>query len=111
MLGATLVAANFPRVYIDPNRTLRDLIPSCWPNPGPPLEPGEKTRLGKGLIWRRMDKATPIYDRKLTLAEVRHRIQAYYEPYHAALSRAIGDTVALRRRLAPEPAFHAQRRL
>ena len=40
-----------------------------------------------------MDKATPIYDRKLTLAEVRHRIQAYYEPYHAALSRAIGDTV------------------
>ena len=34
-LGATLVAANFPRVYIDPNRTLRDLIPSCWPNPGP----------------------------------------------------------------------------
>ena len=34
-LGATLVAANFPRVYIDPNRTLRDRIPSCWPNPGP----------------------------------------------------------------------------
>jgi N-formylglutamate amidohydrolase len=36
-----------------------------------------------------MDKATPIYDRKLTLAEVRHRIQAYYQPYHAALSQAI----------------------
>jgi N-formylglutamate amidohydrolase len=36
-----------------------------------------------------MDRSTPIYDRKLTLAEVRHRIQAYYEPYHAALSQAI----------------------
>ena len=24
-LGATLIAANFPRVYIDPNRTLQDL--------------------------------------------------------------------------------------
>lgn len=73
---------------------LRDLDPELLAEPWPgPLEPGEKTRLGKGLIWRRMDKATPIYDRKLTLAEVRHRIQAYYEPYHAALSRAIGDTV------------------
>ena len=68
-------------MYIDPNRTLRDLDPELLAEPWPgPLEPGEKTRLGKGLIWRRMDKATPIYDRKLTLAEVRHRIQAYYEP-------------------------------
>ncbi len=40
-----------------------------------------------------MDKATPIYDRRLTLAEVRHRIQAYYQPYHAALSDAIQRTV------------------
>ena len=89
-LGATLVAANFPRVYIDPNRTLQDLDPELLAEPWPePLDPGEKTRLGKGLIWRRMDKATPIYDRKLTLAQVRHRIQAYYEPYHAALATAI----------------------
>lgn len=89
-LGATLIAAHFPRVYIDPNRTLRDLDPELLAEPWPePLDPGEKTRLGKGLIWRRMDKATPIYDRKLTLAEVRHRIQAYYEPYHAALAQAI----------------------
>ncbi len=93
-LGATLIAANFPRVYIDPNRTLRDLDPELLAEPWPePLEPGEKTRLGKGLIWRRMDKATPIYDRRLTLAEVRHRIQAYYQPYHAALSDAIQRTV------------------
>ena len=89
-LGATLIAANFPRVYIDPNRTLQDLDPELLAQPWPEaLDPGEKTRLGKGLIWRRMDKSTPIYDRKLTLAEVRHRIQAYYEPYHAALSQAI----------------------
>ncbi|KGD92165.1 N-formylglutamate amidohydrolase [Achromobacter sp. RTa] len=89
-LGATLIAANFPRVYIDPNRTLQDLDPELLAEPWPEaLDPGEKTRLGKGLIWRRMDKATPIYDRKLTLAEVRHRIQAYYQPYHAALSEAI----------------------
>ena len=32
-LGATLVAANFPRVYIDPNRTLRDLDPELLAEP------------------------------------------------------------------------------
>ena len=94
-LGATLIAAHFPRVYIDPNRTLQDLDPELLAEPWPhALSPGEKTRLGKGLIWRRMDKATPIYDRKLSLAEVRHRIQAYYEPYHAALARAISQAEA-----------------
>ena len=35
MLGATLVAANFPRVYIDPNRTLRDLDPELLAEPWP----------------------------------------------------------------------------
>lgn len=88
--GATLIAAQFPRVYIDPNRTLADLDPACldgeWPEP---LSPGEKTRLGKGLIWTRMDANTPIYQRKLAVDEVRSRIDNYYQPYHAALQAAI----------------------
>ncbi len=92
-VGGTLIAANFPRVYIDPNRTLDDLDPDlldgAWPEP---LAPGEKTRLGYGLIWRNMDAATPIYDRKLSLQEVRDRIDRYYRPYHQALSEAVEDT-------------------
>ncbi|AJG21465.1 N-formylglutamate amidohydrolase [Cupriavidus basilensis] len=92
-VGGTLIAANFPRVYIDPNRTLDDLDPDLldgtWPEP---LAPGEKTRLGYGLIWRKMDAATPIYDRKLSLQEVRDRIDTYYRPYHQALSEAVEDT-------------------
>src|SRR5690554_2666686 len=59
-VGATLIAACFPRTYIDPNRTLQDLDPDLiegeWPEP---LAPGEKTRLGKGLVWTRMDPRTP----------------------------------------------------
>lgn len=89
-VGATLLAANFPRVYIDPNRTLddldEDLLATPWPEP---LQPGPKTRLGFGLIWRNLDRETPIYDRKLTVDEVRARIDQYYRPYHAALSDAI----------------------
>jgi N-formylglutamate deformylase len=89
-VGATLLAANFPRVYIDPNRMLEDLDPDLLASPWPqPLEPGPKTRLGYGLVWRNVDKATPIYDRKLSVEEVQGRIDRYYKPYHAALAKSI----------------------
>ncbi|WP_019140256.1 N-formylglutamate amidohydrolase [Noviherbaspirillum massiliense] len=89
-VGATLLAANFPRVYIDPNRMLDDLDPELLASPWPlPLAPGPKTRLGYGLIWRNIDKATPIYERKLSVEEVQGRIDHCYKPYHAALAQAI----------------------
>ena len=89
-VGGTLLAATFPRVYIDPNRMLDDIDPELLDGPWPtPLAPGEKTRLGFGLIWRNMDAATPIYDRKLSVVEVQARIDGYYRPYHAALSAAV----------------------
>jgi N-formylglutamate deformylase len=90
--GATLIAATFPRTYIDPNRTLADLDPDtldgAWPEP---LAPGEKTRLGKGLVWTRIDAHTPIYERQLSVAEVQRRIDQYYRPYHQALSQAVQE--------------------
>ncbi|OVZ64267.1 N-formylglutamate amidohydrolase [Pigmentiphaga sp. NML080357] len=93
--GATLIAATFPRVYIDPNRTLADLDPELLASPWPePLAPSEKTRLGKGLVWSRMDAATPIYDRKLTVREVQRRIDTCYLPYHATLDSAVEERYA-----------------
>jgi len=89
-VGGTLIGATFPRVYIDPNRMLEDLDPELLDAPWPtPLSPGEKTRLGYGLIWRKLDAATPIYDRQLSVAEVQSRITRYYRPYHAALAEAV----------------------
>ena len=89
--GAVLVAALFPRCYIDPNRSSDDLDPDLLDGPWPePLEPSEKTvRLGSGLIWRTCYPDSPIYDRKLTVAEVRRRIDTFYKPYHAAVAEAI----------------------
>jgi len=88
--GATLIAAQFPRSYIDPNRELADLDPELLAEPWPePLAPGEKTRLGYGLIWRQIGKGLPIYDRKLSLAEVQARIANCWKPYHAALNQAV----------------------
>ncbi len=90
LVGATLLAAHFPRTYIDANRTLDDIDPEllagAWPEP---LAPGEKSRLGFGLIWRQMDATLPIYNRRLSVAEVQQRIARYYRPYHAALTDAI----------------------
>lgn len=91
-VGGTLIAANFPRTYIDPNRSLADLDPDMldgeWPEP---LEPGQKTRIGKGLIWSRMDAQTPVYDRRLSVAEVRRRINEFYLPYHHALEQVVRE--------------------
>ena len=92
-VGGTLLAAHFPRTYIDCNRTEDDLDPELLAQPWPtPLQPGEKTRLGFGLVWRNIGAGRPIYDRPLSVAEVRNRIDSYYRPYHAALSEAIEDS-------------------
>lgn len=92
-VGATLLAARFPRTYIDANRTLEDLDPELLSGPWPePLAPGEKTRLGFGLVWRNIRAGMPIYQGPLSPEAVRRRIDLYYKPYHAALSQAIEDT-------------------
>ena len=87
--GATFIAANFPRAYIDPNRLLADideaLLDAPWPGD---VAAGPKTRLGIGLIWRLLGDV-PVYQRKLSVAEVQQRIERCYRPYHAALDQAI----------------------
>jgi N-formylglutamate deformylase len=88
-LGATFIAASFPRAYIDPNRVLADIDPELLDAPWPgPVTPGAKTALGICLIWRRMGEV-PIYQRKLSVAELRARIERCYLPYHTALDDAI----------------------
>ena len=88
--GATLVAANFPRSYIDANRSLLDidaaLLDSPWPGP---INVTRKTEKGIGLVWRLLDTGEPIYSRKLTVAEVQARISNCYAPYHKAVRDAI----------------------
>jgi len=91
-VGATLLAAEFPRAYIDPNRDVEDIDPGMLAEPWPaPLSPSEKTRLGIGLIWREVRKngKWPIYARQLPVAEIQNRIATYHAPYHAAMREHI----------------------
>jgi len=90
--GAVLIAALFPRAYIDPNRGLADLdqrlLESPWPEP---LKPGDKSRMGHGLVWRICPPDYPMYDRRLSTIEVQQRIDSYWQPYHDALSDVMND--------------------
>jgi N-formylglutamate deformylase len=88
-LGATLIGAVFPRSYLDPNRAADDLdtmhIDGTWPTP---LSPSHRTRAGLGLVRRVARPGIPIYDRKLTAAEVMARVERCHAPYHRVLDEA-----------------------
>jgi N-formylglutamate deformylase len=85
-LGATLIGAVFPRSYLDANRAADDLDTALIDGPWPqPLTPSHKTRAGLGLVRRVARPGIPIYDRKLTVAEILARVERYHAPYHHVL--------------------------
>lgn len=93
--GATLVSAQFPRGYIDPNRAIDDVHPpalaDAWPHRA---QPTQKALLGVGLVFTRTPNGADIYTKALTSDALLHRIDQYYKPYHRALARALSDTRA-----------------
>ena len=98
-MGAAWVEALFPRSYIDVNRSTGEVDDSMLQSPWPgPMETDfttlAKVRMGKGLIWRCTDEGIPIYDRKLSVAEVRRRIDNCWTPYHKAVGTAIASARA-----------------
>lgn len=84
--GVPLLAALFPRTYLDANRHAGDvdldLLDEAWPHE---LRPSGKGSIGKSLVWRTLDEDRPIYDRRLSARAVRHRIDQYHRPYHRQL--------------------------
>jgi N-formylglutamate deformylase len=85
--GATLIAAVFPRSYLDVNRAADDLDPglftAAWPNH---MQLRPATRVG--LVRRYAQPGIPIYDRKLHPSDVLARIERYHTPYHRTLDEA-----------------------
>jgi len=85
-LGIPLLAAQFPRTYIDANRHAADidfeLLDAPWPHHH---QPSGKAAIGKALLWRTLDDGRSIYARRLTVEEVASRIARYHKPYHDTL--------------------------
>ncbi len=94
-LGAPLLEALFPRTYIDPNRAAGDidlsLLNAAWPYAEAPYlyAPSGKAKIGKALVWRTVEDATPIYAQLLNPEQVKRRIDHYLLPYQAALKKLI----------------------
>ncbi|HYM72128.1 MAG TPA: N-formylglutamate amidohydrolase [Stellaceae bacterium] len=95
-LGAPLLAARFPRAYLDVNREAYELDPTMfadalpdWVNVRSP-----RVRMGLGTIARVVASGEEIYGGKLCFAAAQERVETLYRPYHAALGRLIEETEA-----------------
>jgi N-formylglutamate deformylase len=90
--GSGLLYATFVNNWIDANRGEADIDPELllerWPKP---LEPTEKSsHLGMGLIHSKA-RGHRLYPDGLSVAEVQHRIENYWRPYHTKLAALLAE--------------------
>ena len=98
--GAPLVAACFPRVYLDPNRASDELDPHLIQGLSgvEVLSPSARTEAGLGIIPRLGAEGRSIYKSRLSLNEARSRVRALHKPYHDAVEAELataGDMFGL----------------
>lgn len=95
-LGAPLLAARFPRAYVDVNREPYELDPDLFDEPLPDYANSQSARVigGLGTIARVVADSEEIYRTKPTLAAAHERIEQLYKPFHAAIAELIDRTRA-----------------
>lgn len=95
-LGVPLLSALFPRVYVDVNRARLELDPAMFSDPLPPeaLTDTARVKSGLGTVPLVAGEGQYIYRDKLSFAEAERRLRLCYDPYHAALSGLIAETLA-----------------
>ncbi len=95
-LGAPMLAANFPRAYLDVNREPWELDPRMFAEPVPSFANIRSPRVagGLGTVPKLVGEGLDIYPGRLPLAEAVARIETIYKPYHEQLKRLVGRTHA-----------------
>ena len=95
LTGAATLVAHAPRAMLDLNRASDDLD---WSMLGEGRPTGQvhssanrRARSGLGLVPRRVSGVGEVWNASLSHAEVADRIAGIHEPYHRALSRALGE--------------------
>ena len=93
-LGASLIQALFPRVFVDVNRQPYELDPTMFSDPLPHYVITQNSRISAGLgtIARVVSNGERVYKNKLTFQEAEERINHFYRPYHDALQTLINNT-------------------
>jgi len=94
--GAPLIAATFPRAFIDANREAWELDPEMFQGPLPDYVNSNSPRVAAGLgtIARVVASGEDIYSGPLDFAFARAAIEGLYMPYHAALKGLIDEAAA-----------------
>ncbi len=93
-LGAPLMAARFPRAYLDLNREPYELDSRMFDGRLPPFANTRSMRVagGLGTIPRIVADGQEIYGSRLSVEEALHRIEWLYKPYHRTLRQLIRRT-------------------
>jgi N-formylglutamate amidohydrolase len=93
-LGAPLLAARFPRSYVDANREPYELDPGMFEGPLPRPLNHRTTRVaaGLGMIPRVAASGEAIYRNRVPSDEIERRLASCWRPYHAALSALVEQT-------------------
>lgn len=87
-LGAPMIAARFPRAYVDVNREPYELDPELFGSQLPSYANGQSIRVagGLGTIARIVADGEEIYHTPPSLPAALERIERLYRPFHADLS-------------------------
>lgn len=93
-LGAPMLAAEFPRAFLDVNREPYELDPRMFEGRLPPFANTRSMRVagGLGTIPRIVGDAHEIYFGRIPVEEGLARIDTLYRPYHAALRGLVTRT-------------------
>ena len=93
-LGIPLLAARFPRSFVDANREPYELDPGMFEGPLPRPLNHRTTRVaaGLGMIPRVAASGEAIYRGRVPSDEIELRLETCWRPYHAALSALIEQT-------------------
>ncbi len=93
-LGAPMLAAHFPRAYLDVNREPWELDPRMFVEPLPAFANMRSARVagGLGTVPKLVGEGLEIYAGRLPLAEAVSRIEHVYKPYHDSLRRLLTRT-------------------
>src|SRR6185436_201247 len=89
--GVPMIAARFPRAYLDVNREPYELDPDLFADPLPDYANTQSVRVVGGLA-RIVADGEEIYRDRLAVSEGLARIESLYVPFHRALSDLISAT-------------------
>ena len=90
--GAFLLEACFPRSFVDVNRSPSELDQKLIAELSSTIM-SPRTSAGLGVIPRIVGDGIEIYSEKLSLEEVKIRLNSYYYPYHRQLKKLIGHAL------------------